>query len=155
MDRRLTYPIAGAAVAAPIAAFALSRRRKRHEDGVTDDTVSERSDRHEAARRGTARDGDKRRKRGGPQSLVRLIAVVLAIVAVVRELRLPPEQRTWHGVVAGVVPYDLRPPTVARIKAANWDPEGKLVGARAFGVGWTVNAGRAVKLVRDRLPSAA
>ncbi len=155
MDRRLTYPIAGAAVAAPIAAFALSRRLKRREDGVADGAASGSPARHDSADHETARGGPKKRKRGGPQSLVRLIAVVLAVVAVVRELRLPADQRTWHGVVARVVPYDFRVPTVSRIKAANWDPEGELVGPRAFGVGWTLNAGRAVQLVRDRLPSAA
>ncbi|MBX9244122.1 hypothetical protein ICW40_04785 [Actinotalea ferrariae] len=87
------------------------------------------------------------------QGVVRLVTLALAVIAVVRELRLPADQRTWHGVVAGVVPYDFRRPTMARLRAANWDPEGRLVGPRAIGVGWTVNTGRLVHLVRERFTS--
>ena len=35
---------------------------------------------------------------------------------VVRELRKPADERTWHGEIAGVVPYDLRPPTLGRVR---------------------------------------
>ena len=37
--------------------------------------------------------------------------LALLAASVVRELRMPKEQRTWHGVVFGKVPYDLRLPT--------------------------------------------
>jgi hypothetical protein len=43
-------------------------------------------------------------------------AVALVAAAVVKELRKPPAERTWHGRVAGVVPYDFRRPTVARLR---------------------------------------
>jgi hypothetical protein len=95
--------------------------------------------------------------RRGPsdiQRLIRLITLALAVVALVKELRTPPEERQWHGVVVGFVPYDFRVPTVARIKARMWDPEGAhLVNPRVFGVGWTVNVGRLAGLVRQRVGS--
>jgi hypothetical protein len=62
------------------------------------------------------------------------------IASVVRELRLPREQRTWHGVLFGKVPYDLRPPSFSRLKATFWNPQNPhVVVPTAFGVGWSVN----------------
>jgi Family of unknown function (DUF5808) len=91
------------------------------------------------------------KRRGGPH-LLRLITFALVVAAVVKELRTPAPDRTWHGSVAGFVPYDFRVPTVARLRAAMWDPQGAhLLSPRAFGVGWTVNVGRVVALVRERV----
>lgn len=148
MNRRTQYSIAGAVVAVPILAATVIRRRK-PAGTPADDQVGEAEDRD------APRDEKKHERRGKRpvQGLVRLVMIALAVAAVVRELRLPPEQRTWHGSVARVVPYDFRRPTLARLREANWNPEGKLVNARSFGVGWTLNAGRAVKLVRDKLPT--
>lgn len=79
---------------------------------------------------------DRKRHKGG---LVRLVAVGFTIAAVVKELRLPKDERTWHGRI-WVVPYDLRLPTPARVRAAWWDPDDdRIVGPRAFGVGWAIN----------------
>lgn len=147
MNRRVQYSIAGAAVAVPILAASVIRRRKPVQTPPDD-----------AAREAEARDDEddekhEHRAKHPVQGFVRLVMIVLAVAAVVRELRLPPDQRTWHGSVARVVPYDFRRPTLTRIREANWNPDGKLVNARAFGVGWTLNAGRAVKLVRDKLPT--
>jgi Family of unknown function (DUF5808) len=80
------------------------------------------------------------RRHGGVRDLARLIGLGLLIASVVRELRLPKEKRTWHGVVFGKVPYDLRPPTFERLKATFWNPENShIVVPTALGVGWTVN----------------
>ncbi len=54
-------------------------------------------------------------------------ALIALGAAVVRELRAPAAERTWHGRVAGDVPYDLRPPTLARLRDAFWNPDGPLV----------------------------
>lgn len=149
MNRRVQYSIAAAAVAVPVLLASVIRRRKSVETPSDDAGV------REAEARDDDEDDEKDEHRGRHpvQGFVRLVMVALAIAAVVRELRLPPEQRTWHGSVARVVPYDFRRPTLTRIREANWNPEGKLVNARAFGVGWTLNAGRAVKLVREKLPT--
>ena len=55
--------------------------------------------------------------------------------AVVEQLRRPSEERTWEGKVAGVVPYDFRPPTPARLKQAFWAPEEAFVTPHSPGVG--------------------
>ena len=68
--------------------------------------------------------------------------------ALARELRKPADQRTWHGTVAGV-PYDFRPPTVAKIRQVFWDPDNPaLFPPHVFGVGWSVNLARLAALSR-------
>jgi len=79
------------------------------------------------------------------------LAVVAGLVgaAVAQELAKPRDERTWHGRVIGLVPYDLRPPTVGRIRAALWDNDDpSLLVPHPFGVGWTVNVRRVVTLLR-------
>ena len=83
-------------------------------------------------------------------SFLRLAVLALTAGAVAQELRKPSDQREWHGRLGGVVPYDFRLPTVERVRAALWNPESdRLVTPQVFGVGWTVNAGRLVKLLRS------
>ena len=73
-----------------------------------------------------------------------IAALGLAAASIIKELRQPAEDRTWHGFVAGVVPYDYRVPTFDRAKATLWDPEGPAVKPHLFGVGWVLNLGRLV-----------
>ena len=88
------------------------------------------------------------------QKVIRLVTLGLAVAAVVKELRKPADERTWNGAL-GFVPYDFRVPTLARVKERMWDPEGAhLVNPRVFGVGWTLNLGRLVELVRQRVSAA-
>jgi hypothetical protein len=76
----------------------------------------------------------------GVRGVAAVLGVAAVVAAVVRELRTPPEHRTWHGRLADVVPYDLRVPTVARLRASMWDEANpSLLAPTAFGVGWTVN----------------
>ena len=83
--------------------------------------------------------------------LVRLIGLALLIASIIRELQMPNDKRTWHGVVFGRVPYDLRPPTFERLKATVWNPKNShVVVPTALGVGWTVN----LAALRSRLPGA-
>ena len=81
---------------------------------------------------------------------VRLLSLLVLGWAIAQELRRPKEEREWHGTVAGVVPYELRVPTLARARERWWDPDGPLVKPKLFGAGWTLNAGRAVRLLRER-----
>ena len=70
-------------------------------------------------------------------------ALTLVGSALLQGLRKPPEQRAWHGRIAALIPYDLRPPTVERITRAWWNPEDERVfTSQAFGIGWSVNLGR-------------
>ena len=84
---------------------------------------------------------DDRRKRSRDfNRLLKLISLVLAVTAVVKELRTPAELRTWNGKVAGVVPYDFRLPTMDRLRQAYWNPRSpKVFTGRPLGVGWAIN----------------
>ena len=78
----------------------------------------------------------RKRRRGG---VLRPFRLGFTIAALVKELRLPKGDRTWHGRV-WVVPYDLRVPTPTRIRQAWWDPDDdRIIGPRPFGVGWAIN----------------
>ena len=97
----------------------------------------------------------KGHEQGGLQKLIRLVMIGLVVTAVVKELRTPPAERTWNGVVAGFVPYDFRVPTVARFRERVWAPQSEhLISPHVFGVGWTLNAGRLVALVRQKVSAA-
>jgi hypothetical protein len=90
---------------------------------------------------------------------VKRLALLLVLAAVAQaladQLRRPKDERTWEGKVAGVVPYDFRPPTPARIKKALWAPEEAYITPHSFGVGWSVNLGRIVYEVKKRTPGSA
>jgi hypothetical protein len=82
--------------------------------------------------------------KGRFRKLVTLVSLGLLAAALVKELRTPKGEREWHGSL-GPVPYDLRPPTPARLKAAYWNPDDpRLFPPRPAGVGWAVNVGRLV-----------
>ena len=82
--------------------------------------------------------------------MVRLAVLGLVIAAVATELSKPEEERTWHGRVWGVVPYDFRPPTWERIRSAYWNPDSeRLFSDRVFGVGWAVNLYQAKRLLES------
>lgn len=82
--------------------------------------------------------------------LFRLVVFGLVAAAVATELSKPESERTWHGTVGGVVPYDFRPPTWQRIRDAYWNPESDvLFSDRVFGVGWAVNLYKAKTLMQE------
>lgn len=93
-------------------------------------------------------ESDTKPRRSDGMKPLKLLAAVLAIVAVIKELRLPKEERTWHGALGGLVPYDFRMPTVEKIKGTFWNPDGAIVVNRMFGVGWTINLGAIVAKIR-------
>jgi hypothetical protein len=77
-------------------------------------------------------------------------AAGFAVAAVAKEMSKPPEGREWTGEVAGIVPYDFRPPTFERARSRWWNPEDdRLFVPQVFGVGWTVNLARAAALLRS------
>ncbi|MEE8471285.1 MAG: DUF5808 domain-containing protein [Dehalococcoidia bacterium] len=74
------------------------------------------------------------------RNLLRIAAVALVAAAVYEELKKPPDKREWHGRIADLIPYDLRPPTVERLRKRFWNPEDpRIFTEHAFGVGWSVN----------------
>ncbi len=82
--------------------------------------------------------------------LVRFVTFGLVAAAIATELAKPAPERTWHGRVFAMVPYDFRPPTWHRIRDAYWNPESdRLFSDRVFGVGWALNLYRARTLMED------
>lgn len=72
--------------------------------------------------------------------LLRTLIVGAVIGAVYTELRKPPQRRTWHGKLLGVVPYDLRVPKLDDLRRAYWNPRSQAIFTeRPLGVGWAVN----------------
>lgn len=71
----------------------------------------------------------------------KLVLAIIGVIAIVKELRKPSEERTWHGRVADLVPYDFRKPTIDRIRSTYWNPQGPLLSGKVFGVGWSPNFG--------------
>jgi len=72
--------------------------------------------------------------------LLRTALLGAVVGAVWVELRKPPEERTWNGKLLGVVPYDLRVPTLEGLRQAYWNPRSpKIFTPRPLGVGWAVN----------------
>jgi hypothetical protein len=89
--------------------------------------------------------------------LFKVATLALLLGAIREESNKPEDQRTWNGMVAGVVPYDFRPPTFERLKAALWSPEDeRLITPHPWGVGWTINVGRLVRVVQglSRTPAS-
>jgi hypothetical protein len=84
------------------------------------------------------------------QRLAGLIAIAMVISALGREFSKPAAERTWWGKVWHVVPYDFRLPTWARVRERMWAPDKPgLLSPQVFGVGWTVNLGRAYAVVKS------
>jgi hypothetical protein len=82
------------------------------------------------------------------QGLVTAAAALMVLAAVCQELARPRQFRTWHGKVAGLIPYDFRKPTWRRILRAFWAPDDqRLLTDTAYGVGWGVNLAQLPRLV--------
>jgi Family of unknown function (DUF5808) len=91
-----------------------------------------------------------RHKKKPVSRFIGMVALAMLISALGRELSKPAAERTWHGKLWQFVPYDFRPPTWARIRERMWSPDRPgLLSPHVFGVGWTVNLGRAYALVRS------
>jgi hypothetical protein len=77
------------------------------------------------------------------------IAVGAAAIAIRQELSKSPSDRGWNGRV-GPIPYDFRFPTPSRIRERYWNPDDdRILVPQLFGVGWTINLGRVVRLLRS------
>lgn len=88
----------------------------------------------------------KSKGRSGSRDLWMMVSIVVGVVAIVRELRMPPDQRTWHGKV-GFVPYEFRRPTLERFRQIYWNEDGPIVSSQLWGVGWALNLGAIKKRV--------
>lgn len=83
----------------------------------------------------------------GVRNMWRLALAIIGVIAIIQELRKPADERTWHGKVVEVVPYDFRMPTVGRMRSTYWNPEGPIITGKVFGVGWAPNLGALTRIV--------
>jgi len=90
---------------------------------------------------------DRRRPTIG--DIWKLALAVIGAIAIVQELRKPSDERTWHGKVSDVVPYDFRLPTIDKVRLTYWNPDGPFISSKAFGVGWAFNFGALTKFVGE------
>jgi hypothetical protein len=82
--------------------------------------------------------------------LVRIAVLGVTLAAIYQEMSKPEQQRTWTGKVMGLIPYDFRPPTWARLREAYWNPStSELFTPRPLGIGWAINFYRAKELLTD------
>jgi len=74
-------------------------------------------------------------------------AVLAALVAAIwRELGKPPAERTWNGRLLGVIPYDLRVPTLGRLRDSYFNTRSSaLFTSQPVGVGWSINIAAVLK----------
>jgi len=89
---------------------------------------------------------DNKKRKSTLRNIWRLAVAIIGVVAIVQELRKPAEERTWHGEVAGFVPYDFRRPTMGRVRDTYWNPEGPIISGKVFGVGWAPNLGALARM---------
>ena len=88
-------------------------------------------------------------RRGRLRTAVKLLGFALLAAALLKELGKPREEREWHGELAGFVPYEFRPPTLARVRERWWNPDDpRVLTPHVFGVGWSVNLGRLLRAPR-------
>jgi hypothetical protein len=86
--------------------------------------------------------------------ILRTAVFGLVAAAVYKELQLPAEKRTWHGRLFDFVPYDFRLPTPRKLLNAWWNPgSGTIFSEQPFGVGWTVNVGALLPMLRGLIGS--
>lgn len=79
-----------------------------------------------------------------------LVGIGLVAAALATELRKPARQRTWHGHIAGLVPYNFHP---LRLSQSLWNPDSdRLLSAHGFGVGWSVNFAAVARRLRNLGP---
>ena len=82
--------------------------------------------------------------------LFRTLAWIALVAAIYQELKKPAAERTWHGRVAGSIPYDFRVPTFERVREAYWAPESdRIFSDKVVGVGWAVNIPTAARKLSE------
>lgn len=90
---------------------------------------------------------NRKKRHCSPRNLWQLVLMIIGVIVIIRELSKPAEERTWHGKMADLIPYDFRKPTVDRFRDSYWNPDGPLLPGKPWGVGWALNLGAIKRLV--------
>ncbi len=83
----------------------------------------------------------KRQKKRPTPGDVLVISGIAALMGLAfrEQLRMPPEERTWHGTLYGI-PYDFRRPTIERLRETFWNKDtARVLVPQFFGMGWSIN----------------
>ncbi len=76
---------------------------------------------------------------GWLRRFIALVGATLTVLAILDQIGRRPEDRDWNGRVVGV-PYDLRIPTIDRLRDRLWNPDDeRVIVPHVFGIGWTIN----------------
>ncbi|MBI4236271.1 MAG: hypothetical protein HY688_02805 [Chloroflexi bacterium] len=79
-----------------------------------------------------------------------LLGLALAAGVLFEELQKVPGEPRWRGKALGFVPYDLRPPTLARFREAYWNPEDRRIfTGKVWGIGWAINLAAVAERLRS------
>ena len=83
------------------------------------------------------------------RKLLQLAAVTVLVGVVYAEVRKGPSDVRFVGKSLGFIPYDLRLPTMARIRQAYWDPgDPRVFTGTVAGIGWSVNFAALAEKIR-------
>lgn len=78
--------------------------------------------------------------------IIRMAVLGALVGAIWHELSKPPAERTWNGRLLGFVPYDLRLPTLTRLRDSYFNTRSAaLFTSQPVGVGWSVNIAAVLK----------
>ena len=99
---------------------------------------------------GSVRAMDSERRLPNVRDIWRLALAIIGVIAIIQELRKPQDERTWHGKVVDIVPYDFRMPTIGRVRNTYWNPKGQIFPGKVFGVGWALNFGVLTRMLGKR-----
>jgi hypothetical protein len=84
-------------------------------------------------------------------TLLGIVGTGLVVAAIAQQLRLPPQERTWHGNILGI-PYDFRLPTPESIREKVWNKDSsRILMPHIFGVGWSINFYPLVQMIEEKL----
>lgn len=90
------------------------------------------------------------KERSRLSNILTIASLGAAVLAIRQELSKQPSEREWNGKV-GFIPYDFRFPTPSRIRERYWNPDDdRVLVPQLFGVGWTINVGRLVRVLRSK-----
>ena len=87
-----------------------------------------------------AKSKKRKKQQSTPGNGIVLIGIAVLMGLAIREqLKMPPEERTWHGTLYGI-PYDFRRPTITRLRESFWNKDTtRVLVPHAFGMGWSIN----------------
>lgn len=84
------------------------------------------------------------------RGIFRILTLAVIAGVIYQEARKEPGDERWHGKSLGFVPYDLRPPSLARIRETYWNPDDpRIFTGKVAGIGWGINLAAVAEKLRS------